>query len=756
MLRKATISLCFCFIFTPILKAQIPNFDWLWHGRGDDVQVYDMVVDEVGNIYSVGTMVGTVDFDRTAKEYLLATSNIENENQGTFISKFDSEGNVVWARLIKGGVFGYSITLTGMGEVIVEGDFSGTVDFDPGPREWKLTNDQMNTLGKNIFLLKLNNNGLLTWAKKITNNTPYLSANPSFRSIEVDSENNIYLTGSFKESIDFEPGSGKAVYYSNKSNPNTYSAFISKFDKNGKFKWVKQIWTENKFHFSGISTLSISNSDSIYLTGVFSDKIIIDPNSTNKVLHANSQGNGFVIKLSGNGEIDWVGQISGLAGNPYGILVGPERTISSTLDANGNFYLSGVFTGSIDVDPGLNKQQITARFTSQDGNFGYEYFIAKFNQNMALQWVKQFSLMTSYENSLGSISLVTNNVDEYGNVYSVGRIAKEMDFDPGPEKSTITPNGGQDLFVCKLDNHGDFKWVAPFQDSIRNVIVLCRPVFCLDKSSNIIIGSGFQGSVDFDPSNCISIETSKNSFTYEGLIFKLSQVEAPQIDLIGDSSICEGDSLTLKTGLDNYPHSWNTGSKDSEIVVRKEGEYIVQVETPYCYSISDSVFVTINPKPTIKFSLDSSDCVSQTLYLSSGSSNSDIKWSTGEKSDTIRVTNIGWYKVQVSQSACTSEDSFYVSKLCPEGKAWIPNAFSPNHDHLNEVFKPVIAGNPPFELLIINQWGQVIFKSIDSNLGWDGTYQGDACPQGVYSYLIYYRTSSGKLYSRSGNIHLLR
>jgi gliding motility-associated-like protein len=69
----------------------------------------------------------------------------------------------------------------------------------------------------------------------------------------------------------------------------------------------------------------------------------------------------------------------------------------------------------------------------------------------------------------------------------------------------------------------------------------------------------------------------------------------------------------------------------------------------------------------------------------------------------------------------------------------IPGAFTPNHDGLNDVFRAVWNADvlpTSFRLLIYNQWGELLYTGSDINQGWDGTYNGDPCPVGIYTYLL--------------------
>jgi gliding motility-associated-like protein len=90
---------------------------------------------------------------------------------------------------------------------------------------------------------------------------------------------------------------------------------------------------------------------------------------------------------------------------------------------------------------------------------------------------------------------------------------------------------------------------------------------------------------------------------------------------------------------------------------------------------------------------------------------------------------------------------------------YIPNAFTPNGDGLNDYFR--ILGLPPenitqFNLQIFNRWGQLVFSSKDILEGWDGKLNGEVCPEGDYVWVIFYEDNKKTKTSNKGTVTLLR
>jgi gliding motility-associated-like protein len=92
----------------------------------------------------------------------------------------------------------------------------------------------------------------------------------------------------------------------------------------------------------------------------------------------------------------------------------------------------------------------------------------------------------------------------------------------------------------------------------------------------------------------------------------------------------------------------------------------------------------------------------------------------------------------------------------PDFSMYVPNAFTPNSDNRNEVFKPVIRSAKMFDLKIYNRWGELIFKSNDIQTGWDGSHDGKACKEDLYTWRIQISSIKGEKVIKIGTVMLLR
>ena len=87
---------------------------------------------------------------------------------------------------------------------------------------------------------------------------------------------------------------------------------------------------------------------------------------------------------------------------------------------------------------------------------------------------------------------------------------------------------------------------------------------------------------------------------------------------------------------------------------------------------------------------------------------------------------------------------------------YIPTAFTPNEDGFNDKLEWVLIGATEFEIIVYNRWGQIVFKSANASQFWDGTFQGNPCPEGIYAYRIKFKGRKTANRQDKGSILLLR
>lgn len=242
-----------------------------------------------------------------------------------------------------------------------------------------------------------------------------------------------------------------------------------------------------------------------------------------------------------------------------------------------------------------------------------------------------------------------------------------------------------------------------------------------------------------------------------------------------DKVSCVGKYMTFtvsNTGEGADGLTWYFEPNDSIVNVNpvhhafnNTGLYNVIVNTYYKYCRDTALKVDVNIYPYASFDLgpDTSICAgSMAIDLAPTRVNAqggivNWKWSTGETTQTIKIVAPGTYYVKGTVYGCETTDSIFVDKDCFID---IPNVFTPNGDGVNDFFFPrqlLSKGLVDFHMAIYNRWGQQLFegKALDGR-GWDGAFNGQQQPEGVYVYVIDAVFRDGQKESHKGNVTLLR
>jgi gliding motility-associated-like protein len=510
-MKMKYLSLAYIFIAILVLpsKTKAQTLDWVVStGAATTFSGgYGIAHDDLGNVYVTGRFTGTIDFDPGAGVTNLTSAGA----QDTYITKMDAAGNLVWAKRVGGpnDVYSFDVAVDEAGNVYVTGAFSGTADFDPGPGTFNLSS--IGLFFDEIFVLKLDVNGDLAWARKMG------SSDFDFgRSIAVSAAGNVFTTGSFRGTVDFDPGPGTSLLTSAAGGNDI---FISKLNSSGNFVWAKRLGgTSSDTGYA----ITLDAAENVYTTGSFSTTADFDPGASVFNLTEVNNGDIFISKLDPSGNFVWAKGMGGTSSDVgYGIQV----------DYAGNIYTTGYFHTTVDFDPGPG----TASLVSAGFN---DAFISKLDANGNYQWAKGMGGISDEESS--GLAL-----DAYGNVYATGGFESTVDFDPGPGTFNLTPVGSGGGFVVKLDEAGDFVWAQAFEGSGRTT----PEEIDVDIYGSIYTTGRFNGTVDFDTGPGVSNATAAGS--NDTFIHKMLQAAtpptitsfAPTMGPIGTTVIIDGTSF---------------------------------------------------------------------------------------------------------------------------------------------------------------------------------------------------------------------
>ena len=211
---------------------------------------------------------------------------------------------------------------------------------------------------------------------------------------------------------------------------------------------------------------------------------------------------------------------------------------------------------------------------------------------------------------------------------------------------------------------------------------------------------------------------------------------------------CDGDLLFLSTTQNYSQINWTTGEDGIQISVSQSGKYGVTVVNPGGCTATKEVNITFLPKPFVEAGPDvSSDCVDGVLLNGVGEGAPLWEPAEGLSNDyTFDVRafpiNTTMYYLTVDNGTCKAIDSLIVYAEC--SSVYVPSAFSPNGDGLNDTFNAIGMDLKDFKLMVYNRWGEKIFETQDLSFGWDGKYKGDASPFGLYVWELEAKDKNGK------------
>ncbi len=420
----------------------------------------------------------------------------------------------------KGIDYGNAVVVDTDGNAYVTGLFCDTVDFDPGPGTFSLT-----SVGSSDgFVAKYSSAGALVWARQLEG--------PAFDdsyAIALDDCGNVYTTGWFRDTVDFDPepgthpltsvrmadafvwklnaagdfvwarqfggsekvqaqhiaiGEDGSVYSigcfggtadfdpgvgtSSLTSAGNYDTYISKLDAAGDFVWAKRMGgTTNAWG----RNIAVAADGSVVLTGIFEGIIDSDPGPATSLLMSAGSRDTFVAKLDVAGNLVWSGKMGG---------TGTDHSEGIAVGTDGSIYVTGYFWGIADFDPGASVVELTSA-----GN--YDIFVAKFNAAGGFEWAERMG--GSAADYATEIAFGPN-----GLLCLTGKFHGDADFDSGPARFELSSAGSGDIFVARLDTTGVFVWARRMggtsDDSSLGIAVA--------NDGSIYATGIFQGTANFD------------------------------------------------------------------------------------------------------------------------------------------------------------------------------------------------------------------------------------------------------------------
>jgi gliding motility-associated-like protein len=294
-------------------------------------------------------------------------------------------------------------------------------------------------------------------------------------------------------------------------------------------------------------------------------------------------------------------------------------------------------------------------------------------------------------------------------------------------------------------------------NSVWPVYAILNSVYCptLQNSFHWNTGQTTQGITISPPGDfAVTVTNLCGSGSDSIHIFALPY---PSVTLGPDLQLCTGEAAALLPFPSSDSLVWSDGSEDPVKFVNTPGIYAVTVVNEFNCSSSDDITVQFIDPPALQWvPEDTTICIGIPMELDAGSGFTSYLWQDGSSGVTFVVSDSGWYSVHIENQCGEAFDSMHVNLDDCSLKLFVPNAFTPDGDGLNDVFKASIRYVEELSMCIFTRWGERIFCTADFQDGWDGKYRDEPAPEGVYVWKITYRDTTGDYHTLSGTVFLFR
>ena len=433
------------------------------------------------------------------------------------------------------------------GNIYYAGTFQGTIDFESSTLTKFYT-----ASGRDFFLAKLNQSGNLIWFRQWSGNT-IESISDSF----VNSQDQITISGTFRNSMDFDPG----LLSDYQISAGGLDGFVFNMDLEGNYLKSFVVGGLSDDYLNGVAYDAQNN---MIVIGDFRNTVNFDPKSFGfNITSKSGSFDGFLAKYDSDGYLLFVNHLGSPVGDGF-------RDVA--VDSQSNIYIAGSsYDGwnSIDLDPTsaistptgwsfIAKYNSSGRYIGQSG-VGYEtmqlllngdevYLVGGWNWTIKVdKFDTSLNKKWSYYLGYGDGNNVTGYyrllVDQSGNIFIKGDFKGTIDFDASASSYAMSSKGDWDIFLMRLTNNGLFRSAISIGssnlDSNGGINYHIGSPFSISPTGALILSGIFTGEVDFDPSTTVS--TLKSDVNNSGLRSRFL------LNLSNQTSINTTTTLTAST-----------------------------------------------------------------------------------------------------------------------------------------------------------------------------------------------------------------
>jgi gliding motility-associated-like protein len=283
------------------------------------------------------------------------------------------------------------------------------------------------------------------------------------------------------------------------------------------------------------------------------------------------------------------------------------------------------------------------------------------------------------------------------------------------------------------------------------------------QAQNNTVGPGTYWVTATDTNGCEATDT-----------ITIVQAPNPVISIFGDTNICTGQQAILEANAGFTAYEWSNGLNTANVLLGA-GIYSLTVTDSSGCQATENISI-VSSAPTAAISISGNQIFnSEPIQLLSNTVAglnpiSSWYWDFGDGSSSnlenpiYTYTQTGLYTVTLLVTdalGCTDTSmyniAFYADFIC-----YVPNTFTPDGNDLNQIFLPIFSRDIDpnnYQMTIYNRWGEVVFETLDPNIGWNGSFgaNGNACQTGLYTYVISFKNpSENESKTINGHVNLIR
>jgi len=456
-----------------------------------------------GYIYATGYFTASADFPNGPD-----TLTVTSFNNCAYVAKYNVYGDIIWLKTLPSSTNGKSkgngIAVDANDNVIVVGDFNGSIDFDPADS----TENIQTATNSDAFIWKLDLDGNFQWVKRV--NSSYEVA---AYGVTADTSNNIVFSGLYSNSASM-PGA-----FSLSDNDNR--GYICKLDSAGNYQWVNSLTDVPGDIYP--SNVRADADNNYYVTGAY--------------VQNSSPTIGFLQKVSTNGQDSWRVEL----GNPSGV-----GFINDVVCSPYGVFVCGSFKNQASIGGAVG-----SHFVTSNGNY-FDALAFKLNrENGQPIWSTTFG---SSSDDYGSAI----HTDANGNVYVAGRFRGTANYANIPQ-ATLTANGS-DAYVWKLDYTGEGIGGYSLTNGVDDEIT--TSAICTATDGAIYVAGRSYGTTDFDH-DLIDMEEHTAYGYSDGYLHRTTDCDAFLQPAAQQLFFCQGDSIEVNGELYDEPQLITTDSLTS-------------------------------------------------------------------------------------------------------------------------------------------------------------------------------------------------